>query len=59
MALRQDLQNLVEGFIDTQVVSRGLDERTIKAYQQDLEFFLAGKRRQTFGKRLRFRCLMV
>ena len=39
MALRQDLQNLVEGFIDTQVVSRGLDERTIKAYQQDLELF--------------------
>lgn len=37
MALRQDLENLIQGFIDTQAVSRGLDERTTKAYRQDLE----------------------
>lgn len=37
MNLSQNAQNLIEGFIDTQVISRGLDERTIKAYRQDLE----------------------
>lgn len=37
MALRQDLENLIQGFIGTQAVSRGLDERTTKAYRQDLE----------------------
>lgn len=37
MALRQELENLIQGFIDTQAVSRGLDERTTKAYRQDLE----------------------
>lgn len=37
----QDLQNQnqIEEFIYTQVVSRGLDERTAKAYQIDLELF--------------------
>lgn len=34
-----NLQNSIEGFIDSQVVSRGLDERTQKAYRLDLELF--------------------
>ena len=34
-----NLQNSIERFIDSQVVSRGLDERTKKAYQLDLELF--------------------
>ena len=33
------LQNLIEGFIDSQSASRGLDERTAKAYRLDLELF--------------------
>jgi len=33
------LQNLIEGFIDSQSASRGLDERTAKAYKLDLELF--------------------
>lgn len=32
-------QNMTEGFISTQVVGRGLDERTAKAYKIDLEKF--------------------
>ena len=32
-------QNMTDGFINTQVVSRGLDERTAKAYRLDLEKF--------------------
>ena len=31
--------NQIERFINTQVVSRGLDERTAKAYKLDLELF--------------------
>lgn len=34
-----NLQNSIERFIDSQVVSRGLDERTKKAYRLDLELF--------------------
>lgn len=37
MDLSQNAQNLIEGFIHTQVINRGLDERTMKAYRQDLE----------------------
>ncbi len=33
------LQNSIEGFIDSQTASRGLDERTAKAYRLDLELF--------------------
>ena len=32
-------QNMTDGFISTQVMSRGLDERTAKAYRLDLEKF--------------------
>ena len=35
----QNLQKQIEDFISTQVVSRGLDERTAKAYRLDLEQF--------------------
>ncbi len=35
----QNLQKQIEGFINTQVVSRGLDERTAIAYRMDLEQF--------------------
>ena len=38
MTNRND-QNMTDGFIHTQVVSRGLDERTAKAYRLDLEKF--------------------
>ena len=34
-----NLQNSIEGFIDSQAVCRGLDERTAKAYRLDLELF--------------------
>lgn len=32
----------IEGFIYSQVTGRGLDERTEKAYRQDLEHFICG-----------------
>ena len=32
-------ENLIEGFIDTVVTDRRLDERTVKAYRLDLELF--------------------
>ena len=35
----QNYPNRIEDFIDTQVISRGLDERTSKAYRMDLEKF--------------------
>lgn len=34
-----DPKAMIEGFIDTQVTGRGLDERTEKAYRLDLEHF--------------------
>lgn len=39
MVRNQNLQNLICEFIHTQVISRGLDEHTAKAYQLDLELF--------------------
>lgn len=39
MILNQNHHNMTEGFISTQVVGRGLDERTAKAYRMDLERF--------------------
>ena len=39
MVLNQNLQNLIYEFIHTQVISRGLDEHTAKAYRLDLELF--------------------
>lgn len=39
MVLNQNLQNLTYEFIHTQVISRGLDEHTAKAYRLDLELF--------------------
>lgn len=39
MALNQRSQDLIEEFINTQIDSRSLDERTVKAYRQDLELF--------------------
>lgn len=39
MASREMYPNRIEDFIDTQVISRGLDERTSKAYRMDLEKF--------------------
>ncbi len=35
----QNHQNMTDGFISTQVVGRGLDERTARAYRMDLERF--------------------
>ena len=39
MEIRKDILNLVEEFIQTQVIKRGLDERTTKAYRLDLQLF--------------------
>lgn len=39
MSSGYNYQNMTDGFINTQVVSRGLDERTAKAYRLDLEKF--------------------
>lgn len=39
MELDNNLQNLTEEFIYSQVIGRGLDERTAKAYRLDLERF--------------------
>ncbi len=39
MISNQNHPNMTEGFISTQVVGRGLDERTVKAYRMDLEQF--------------------
>ncbi len=39
MILEQNMQNLTEKFINTQVVGRGLDGRTAKAYRIDLDLF--------------------
>ena len=39
MMASQNLQKQIEDFISTQVVSRGLDERTAIAYRMDLEQF--------------------
>ena len=39
MISSRDHQNMTDGFISTQVVGRGLDERTAKAYKLDLERF--------------------
>lgn len=39
MISNRNHQNMTEGFISTQVVGRGLDERTAKAYRLDLERF--------------------
>ncbi len=39
MSSSNNYQNMTDGFINTQVVSRGLDERTVKAYRLDLEKF--------------------
>ena len=36
---KQNHQDMTEGFIRTQVINRGLDERTEKAYRLDLEKF--------------------
>lgn len=55
----QNLQKQIEDFINTQVVSRGLDERTAIAYRMDLEQFhswmelkIKEKREQTESSRL-------
>ena len=37
MAEKPNPNNLIDGFISSQVVQRGLDERTVKAYRLDLE----------------------
>lgn len=39
MAFEQSYPNMIEEFINTQVISRGRDLRTVKAYQMDLEKF--------------------
>lgn len=39
MMPKQNHQDMTEGFIRTQVINRGLDERTEKAYRLDLEKF--------------------
>lgn len=39
MITDQNHQNMTERFISTQVIGRGLDERTAKAYRMDLERF--------------------
>lgn len=39
MVSNQNHQNMTDGFISTQVVGRGLDERTARAYRMDLERF--------------------
>jgi len=39
MEISKNISNLTEGFIHTQVIQRGLDERTAKAYRLDLQLF--------------------
>ena len=39
MESNRNYPNRIEDFISTQVVSRGLDERTARAYRMDLEKF--------------------
>lgn len=39
MAFEQSYPNMIEEFINTQIISRGRDLRTVKAYQMDLEKF--------------------
>lgn len=50
-----DSHDQIENFIHTQVVGRGLDERTAKAYQMDLEHFYlwleTDEKKDTFGQK--------
>ena len=39
MTSHRKYPNKIDDFINTQVISRGLDERTAKAYRMDLEKF--------------------
>ena len=39
MASHGTYPNRIEDFISTQVISRGLDDRTARAYRMDLEKF--------------------
>lgn len=41
MEIRNHIFQSIEGFINSQVIKRGLDERTAKAYQLDLQLFHA------------------